>query len=670
MPGGGDKLGFDIARQSFLPGFGVEIPFSFGYDGGFSRDLLPDWKADRRYLRLDSSRESDSYTWTDTASGLRVTCDFVRYSDYPAVDWVLSFENTGTQDTPIIENIQAMDLVLPQPHAGMPFRVHSLRGGVCNPTQYEPAVTQVRDGESFLLCADNGRPSTVNTPFFKIEAGDRSVVAAIEWSGCWTCLFECKDGSLCVRSGMEKTHFRLHPGEKVRSPRMLLLSWDGDTLESNAQFRQLIYKHYAPKRSGKPSLPVPFCNSCFTRGGGWLNECNAANQISLIEAYGELGIEGFVTDAGWFTGGWPDGAGNWDARKDAYPDGMAPVAKAAAAQGMIYGLWFEPERVISGTDVHRRHPEWCLASQDQPEKTYLLNFGLPEVQDYFFEIVKGYMDMPGFKFYRQDFNMNPLPYWRYSDAPDRQGITEMRYVEGLYAYWDRIRQTWPDCLMEGCASGGHRVELGTIKRMDFHQKSDLWFRDDCDQASLWALSQYVPSNVIVAHLNNLDEYSFHSTLASSLCLGWIADAPGFDMARGRHLLKRYRELRHLLIGAWYPLLPYPRNLVGVESSGLAMGVWDESEHPNNAREHTGWVASQYHRPDLDEGLLLCFRQSDSPYSSAEVSLHGLDPAATYQLEYDCSGKVAKAAGGELMKSMTITLPSKRASDIIIYRKVD
>ncbi|MBM4091938.1 MAG: hypothetical protein FJ276_21285 [Planctomycetes bacterium] len=64
--------------------------------------------------------------------------------------------------------------------------------------------------------------------------------------------------------------------------------------------------------------------------------------MSLINAYAPLGLEALLTDAGWFTGGWPGGAGNWDARKDAYPNGMGPVAKAALDKGMIYGLWYEP----------------------------------------------------------------------------------------------------------------------------------------------------------------------------------------------------------------------------------------------------------------------------------------------------------------------------------------
>ncbi|MHB8972476.1 MAG: NPCBM/NEW2 domain-containing protein [Pirellulaceae bacterium] len=71
-----------------------------------------------------------------------------------------------------------------------------------------------------------------------------------------------------------------------------------------------------------------------------------------------------------------------------------------------------------------------------------------------------------------EFVMDPLPYWRFSDAPDRQGISEMKYIEGLYAYWDRIATTWPDSIREECASGGHRMDLETVMRMHAHQKTD------------------------------------------------------------------------------------------------------------------------------------------------------------------------------------------------------
>jgi alpha-galactosidase len=170
---------------------------------------------------------------------------------------------------------------------------------------------------------------------------------------------------------------------------------------------------------------------------------------------------------------------------------MGPVAQAAKDVGMIYGLWFEPERVMAGTTVQTQHPEWCLGVQGG--STFLLNFGLPEVQDYFFNIVKGFMDLPGFRVYRQDFNMDPLGFWLANDAPDRQGITEIKYITGLYAYWDHLASAWPDSLREECASGGRRIDLETIMRMHMHQDSDYWFDYDTDQNQTWGLSQYLPN---------------------------------------------------------------------------------------------------------------------------------------------------------------------------------
>jgi len=148
----------------------------------------------------------------------------------------------------------------------------------------------------------------------------------------------------------------------------------------------------------------------------------------------------------------------------------------------------------------------------------------------------------------------------------------------------------------------------------------------------------------VSHLNRLDDYSFHSTLASSLCLGWIADAPDFDSGRGKSLLDRYRGVRHLLTGAWYPLLPYS------QSQG-------------------DWMAAQYHRPDLDEGLVLVFRRPESPYTTLELSLRGIDAPATYEISFDTLGAKSRVRGSELLEGFRVTLPAKQRSELITYRKL-
>ena len=441
---------------------------------------------------------------------------------------------------------------------------------------------------------------------------------------------------------MESTNFLLHPGERVRSPRILAYYWAGDPLDANPPFRRLIYDHYVPLlRESKPQ-PIPFCNTCFTRGGGWLNECNAANQISLIRALAPLNLEAVITDAGWFEGKWPNGVGNWRPRREAYPDGMAPVAKAAGESGMAYGLWFEPERVSTGTLIHRYHPEWLLSITGK-EDNHLLDFGLEEVREYMFAIISHFMGLPGFRVYRQDFNLDPLEYWQHNDSPDRQGITEMKYMEGLYAFWDRIAMEYPDSLREGCASGGRRIDLETISRFHIHQKTDYWFHNEVDQVSIWGLSQYIPNNAIVAHLDRLDDDSFNSTMASSLCVGWRADDPEFDMERARDLIERYNELKHLAIGSWYPLTGYTKS-------------------PEE------WLVFQFHREDLDEGMVLAFRR-ESRMGNLTVSLRGIRPDGTYAVHYSGSGERVTKSGCDL-NALEIEMPPGTRTELVHYRSTD
>ena len=277
----------------------------------------------------------------------------------------------------------------------------------------------------------------------------------------------------------------------------------------------------------------------------------------------------------------------------------------------------------------------------------VLNFALPQVREYFLQIIDRLMELPGFGCYRQDFNANcrtePLGWWRDNDAPDRQGITEMRYIEGLYTFWDELIRRHPDSFRVNCAGGGRRIDLETILRHHVHQKTDLHLHYHTHQNALFGLSQYLPNGIIMSALDWQDSYSFHSAMAGSICLGWQADEPGFDMARGKQLADLYRELRHFLNGDWYPLTPYQRGL-------------------------DAWLGSQYHRPDLDAGLLLVFRRAMCRTTALTVALGGLDANSTYVLTDRETGEVTKRQGEELGKAYAITLDEAPGSRLITYHK--
>ena len=91
-------------RQTTVP------PFSFVYGGQVSDDLLRVWKFQETIDTPDAHRTRRTQTYTDPNTGLVVRCVAVEYRDYPTVEWTLFFKNTGPADTPILEDIQALDL--------------------------------------------------------------------------------------------------------------------------------------------------------------------------------------------------------------------------------------------------------------------------------------------------------------------------------------------------------------------------------------------------------------------------------------------------------------------------------------------------------------------------------------------------------------------------------
>jgi hypothetical protein len=270
---GGQSLWLDEMAQTADSRLS-RYPFSFVYGGRHSDELLPNWPESRRTETVDDDRRRTVTVWTDPETGLEVEWRAVRFSDYPAVEWLLYFENTGGGDTPVIEDVESLDLVFSDPIGEKTaYRLHRTNGAPSNPTDFEPRVAAVDRGSTQTLRGGGGRSSNKDFPFFEIETGEASIVAAVGWSGQWLAHLTCRDDRrLHVTAGLERTHFRLRPGERVRSPRTLLLHWIGETLQSNAEFRQLIYRHYAARRDGRRLLPTLYCNTCFTRGGGWLNE--------------------------------------------------------------------------------------------------------------------------------------------------------------------------------------------------------------------------------------------------------------------------------------------------------------------------------------------------------------------------------------------------------------
>jgi len=622
-------------------------PFSFNFDGKSSAKLLPKWKTEKTLSRIDKVRTRHVVTCLDPASGLEVTCQAIAYDDFPAVEWVLYFKNTGKTDSPIIEDIRVLNVTISRQPKAPPIELHAVRGGLASVEDFKPLKFILSPGSRAALSAAGGRSSNAHLPFFNVDEGGRGVVFAVGWSGQWAADFLAdKAGNTTVQAGMSKTHLRLKPGEQIRSPRMLAITWEGERIRGNNMMRQIIYRHYTPLLDGKKPLPPVQCNTWWAVGndGGRANE---KNQVQLLKAYKSLGIEYLITDAGWYgqNANWGANVGSWTPRKDTFPNGLKPVGDAARQAGIKYGLWFEPERVMAGTQLDREQPQWLLKLDGNNNR--LLNLGLPEVQEYFVNMVSSYVKDVPLGYFRHDFNMDPLPFWQKADAPDRVGITEIRYVEGLYKIWGELLKRFPAMMIEGCASGGRRIDLESISRCHTYWKSDLYGHVLANQGHTFGASLYLPGIYLNTPLFDLSKnpYAFRSQLGCALCLAWNPDVKGFNSKLAASRIAEFKKLRHLAVGDFYPLANY-------------------------SLKPTDWMGYQFHRDDLEEGMVLLFRHDRSPYVTMEVNLQGLSPDKIYELTYENTGKTVRLSGEELSQPLRVTIKHTTGSALLTYKKAD
>jgi alpha-galactosidase len=469
------------------------------------------------------------------------------------------------------------------------------------------------------------------------------MITAIGWSGQWSARLERSNtGPTHLQAGMELSHLLLHPGEQIRSPRILVMPWKGDLLAAHNNFRRLLLFEYVPKLNGHP-LRLPLASQCFDRYSYVLPEWSTeAGQVRAIKATAELGCDTHWFDAAWFQGGFPNGVGNWFCKPQSFPRGLMPVSQTAHDLGLKFLLWFEPERVAAGSQIAREHPEYVFGGTNGG----LFKLNDPAARQWMTDLLSKCITDFGLDVYRNDFNIDPLDFWRRADAPDRQGITEIRYVEGHYRMWDDLRARHPGLWIDNCASGGRRIDLETLMR-----SVPLWRSDtgcgpghaDWDQVQALGLSLYVPLYTSCAWDPNA--YTLRSTATAGAITQFDYLNDKFPMDLARTAIKEVKENLKFWYGDFYPLT---RAKIGSDN----LAAW------------------QLHRADLDAGMVLAFRRSDCPYPVLQTGLHGLKPEKQYAVEIVDESRQKQnltLSGQELMSNFELRIPQRGASLLVRYQ---
>jgi len=642
-------------RTSECEGFFPSVPFSFQYNGQPSGALLNTWKKATGSSDRPNGVKEHWTTWTDPKTGLQCRVEVKEFSDFPAVEWVLRFKNTGTADTPILENIQALDLAW---------------SGIKNPTltysygsnlrldDFLCQQTPIKPGEPIHKNSTGGRSSENILPFFNVSTAKEGFITAIGWSGQWAADFAFDGNIFRTTAGMEKTHLKLHPGEEIRTPSILILYWQGEqSLRGHNLLRRFILTHHTYRPDGK-TIPTPITAAHW---GGMKTHCHLDRVKAIAEQ--KLDYDYYWIDAGWygpadsyspdeFLGDWWQHVGNWSVNPTAHPNGLKPISDAVHKAGMKFLLWFEPERAIYGTPLTLEHPEWFLGEKKKGSMV-LFNLGNPEACKWMTDFISGMIKEHGVDCYRQDFNCSPLPLWQSADTPDRQGITEAKYIEGLYQFWDGLLRQNPGLIIDNCASGGRRIDLELTGRSIPLWRSDIQCWPDFDptagQVQTFGLAHWVPCSTTGTQTRPGDTYNFRSAMCTGVQFSMFAyeripiDAK-WPYDWHRKMLADLRRAIPYYLGDYYPLT-----------------VCTTSAHE--------WMAYQMHREDLNEGFVLAFRREKSPFVTADFILQALNEKASYIFEDADTGQ-KQTLSGETLKTqgLRITMETPRSAKLLFYRK--
>jgi alpha-galactosidase len=665
------------ARDAFVSAHMTKTavpPFAFVYAGKPAAGVIGEWTV--------TSEESAglaklirTVVFADRSTGLRVTAVYTIYRDFPAVEWVLRFKNTGRADTPVIEKVRACAVSFPgfagagggAPSSPAAVVLYRARGSSAQRSDFAPVNEPVPPNAEIRFGPTAGRSSDTNAlPFFNVAAADHGLVAAIGWSGRWEAVVGRRSAdprALDLVAGMPETRFRLHPGEEVRTPSVALLFWKGaDRMSGHNLFRRFVVAHHMPRAAsggggvggGDRPAALPIAHGVGFGGPFPCNEYVCATEsyaIGMIERLHQFGIvpDACWIDAGWYenpTGQWWSGVGTWTVNARNFPHGLKPVTEAARRYGEGFVVWFEPERVYEGTWLDREHKEWLTVLPGDANR--LLDLGNPKALAWLTDHISNFLRDEGVTIYRQDFNFDPAPFWQAADAadpgaPDRVGIAEMKHIEGLYAFWDALLARRPGLLIDNCASGGRRIDLETTSRSIPLWRTDYqYWEPNGYQCHTYGLHFFVPAS----GTGNGDprKYWFRSAaMGGAVVMGWEL-TPGFNLNAALEDVAEFRETRDYFTGDYYPLTPY--------------ATGDEA-----------WAAFQWDRPEEGDGIVAAFRRPLAPQSVIEVKLGGLDPAADYEVNYDDYGIMVVKSGRELAAGLALKIPEAPASLLVKYRRL-
>jgi len=512
------------------------------------------------------------------------------------------------------------------------------------------------------------------------DAGQSGWYAGIEFSGRTRISLAREKDSLKGEMGLNPDpkpfRTRVSPGETFEAPRIFLGAFRGGPDGAGNVLRPWVRAVLGNPLTWKSAnYPMVVNNSW---GGGM--EVNEEIAKRMIRDAAGLGIEMFHVDAGWFRG-----VGDWYPNPKKFPHGLAVVADDAHQHGLKFGLWVDWTQAGLSTEpgaLNARDPkvrDWMVTDlhsdwEPEPFKGQTVDLGVPAVKewctretdrivtDYHLDMLEhdGYLVADGCD--RTDHPhaapdpLNKCVYKSWgSYRVDSSNSTDVSYhaVRSYYDIYSGLRKKHPGLLFEICADGGRMVDFGTAAHGDYFSITDT-YDPLSNRRAFYDTSHALPAAMLESYVEKWPTprlENFRYMLRSGM-MGWftimIDTASWSDEQRNaaKAEIELYKD----------QLRPFIRDA----------NLFHISARPDGVH----WDGIEYFDPARHSGVVYAFHGSTTAETSHRFVLRGLDPAASYQIQFhDHSSGDATLRGADLMDAgLLVTLPLPNSSEVIFLKQ--
>ena len=342
------------------------------------------------------------------------------------------------------------------------------------------------------------------------ENSGRTIGAALCWSGNYELRINTnnkKEHHFYAGIDPQASEYVLEPKEVFQTPHLALtFSTDGMGGVSRTF-------HRWARTEGMLHRGMQTGDILLNSWEGLYFDINEERMIQMMDDISQLGGELFVMDDGWFGDKYQRNddsstLGDWVVDKKKLPGGLGALCRSAAEKGIRFGIWIEPEAANTKSELFEKHPEWALQTKGRELKLgrggtqLVLDMTNPAVQEFVFKIVDDLLtNYPQIRYIKWDANASIQNVGSLYLPMNKQSNLYVDYHRGLLKVLERIRQKYPDVVIQDCASGGGRANFGLLPYFD-----EFWVSDNTDALQRvyiqYGTSLFFPANAMANHINH------------------------------------------------------------------------------------------------------------------------------------------------------------------------